>query len=60
VEEYIRQKEIFKRTKKSGDAVLIANTENSFKDISKEKDSFTRFYGCMSQIVAFDVKNWKN
>jgi type I restriction enzyme R subunit len=66
VEEYIRQKEIFKRTKKSGDAVLIANAENSFKDISKEKDSlalfkkdlgsFTRFYEFMSQIVDYDDK----
>jgi type I restriction enzyme R subunit len=66
VEEYIRQKEIFERTKKSGDAVLIANAENSFKEISKEKSnlelfkkdlgSFTRFYEFMSQIVDYDDK----
>jgi len=66
VEEYIRQKELFERTKKSGDPVLMANAENSFKEIRKEKDSlelfkkdlasFTRFYEFMSQIVDYDDK----
>lgn len=66
VEEYLRQKELFERTKKSGDAVLIANAENTFTDIRKEKaslelfkkdlGSFTRFYEFMSQIVEYDDK----
>lgn len=66
VEEYSRQKELFERTKKSNDAVLIANAENSFKEIRTEKDSlelfkkdlgsFTRFYEFMSQIVDYDDK----
>ncbi|MCF1432123.1 MAG: hypothetical protein LPH20_15115, partial [Shewanella sp.] len=57
---------MFERTKKTGDAVLIANAENSFKDCKQEKDrleifkkdlgSFTRFYEFMSQLVDYDDK----
>ncbi|RZG04818.1 type I restriction endonuclease subunit R [Pseudoalteromonas sp. CO348] len=66
VEAYIQAKEMFERTKKTGDAVLIANAENSFKECKQEKDrleifkkdlgSFTRFYEFMSQIVDYDDK----
>jgi len=57
-------KEMFERTQKTGDAVLIANAENSLKDCKKEKDAleifkkdlgtFVRFYEFMSQIVDYD------
>lgn len=57
-------KQILELSKKTGDAVLIANAENSLKDCQKEKDrlelfkkdlgSFTRFYEFMSQIVDYD------
>jgi type I restriction enzyme R subunit len=60
-------KDMFERSKKTGDAVLIANAENTFKDCKKEKDSleifkkdlgtFVRFYEFMSQIVDYDDKN---
>jgi type I restriction enzyme R subunit len=60
-------KELFERAKKTGDAVLIANTENSLKDCQKEKDAleifkkdlgtFVRFYEFMSQIVDYDDTN---
>lgn len=66
VEAYIKAKEMFERTKKTNDAVLIANAENSFKDCKQEKDrleifkkdlgSFTRFYEFMSQLVDYDDK----
>ena len=59
-------KEMFERTKSLGDAVLIANAENSFKECQQEKDaleifkkdlgSFVRFYEFMSQIVPYDDK----
>ena len=59
-------KEMFERTKKTGDAVLIANAENSFKECKQEKDAleifkkdlgtFVRFYEFMSQIVDYDDK----
>ena len=61
VDAYRQAKEIFERTKKTGDAVLIANAEKSFKDCRQEKDAleifkkdlgtFVRFYEFMSQIV---------
>ena len=67
VEAYIQAKEMFERTKKTGDAVLMANAESSLKDIKKEKDSleifkkdlgsFTRFYEFMSQIIDYDDKD---
>jgi type I restriction enzyme R subunit len=64
VEAYRQAKEIWERTKKTGDPVLVANAENSFKDCKKAKDaleifkkdlgSFVRYYEFMSQIVAYD------
>ena len=60
-------KEIFERTKKTKDPVLIANAENAFKETKKEKDryeifkkdigTFVRFYEFMSQIVDYDDKD---
>ena len=61
---YKHAKTIYDHAKKSKDAVLIANAENSLKDCKKAKDvleifkkdlgSFTRFYEFMSQIVDYD------
>jgi len=58
--------EMFERAKKAGDAVLIANTEKTFKECKKEKDAldvikkdlgtFVRFYEFISQIVDYDDK----
>jgi len=66
LEAFKQAKEMFERTKKTGDAVLIANAENSFKDCKQEKDAleifkkdlgtFVRFYEFMSQIVDYDNK----
>jgi len=63
---YMQAKEMFERTKATGDAVLIANAENSFKECKQEKDAldifkkdlgtFVRFYEFMSQIVDYDNK----
>lgn len=57
---------MFERTKRTGDAVLIANAENSLKECKIEKDAldifrkdlgtFVRFYEFMSQIVDYDDK----
>ncbi|WP_428354036.1 type I restriction endonuclease subunit R [Methyloprofundus sp.] len=67
VEAYKQAKDMFDRTKKTADAVLIANAENSFKECKQEKDaleifkkdlgSFVRFYEFMSQIVDYDNKD---
>lgn len=67
IEAYKEARGIFERTKKTGDPVLIANAENSFKECKKEKDrleifkkdlgSYVRFYEFMSQIVAYDDRN---
>lgn len=67
LEEYKKAKDMFERTKKTGDAVLMANAENTFKDCKQEKDAleifkkdlgtFVRFYEFMSQIVDYDDKN---
>jgi len=67
VDAFIQSKEMFERTKKTGDAVLMANAENSFKDCKKEKDTleifkkdlgtFVRFYEFMSQIVDYNDKD---
>lgn len=56
-------KDIYERTKKLGDAVMLANAENSFKECKKAKDeleifkkdlgTFVRFYEFMSQIVDY-------
>jgi type I restriction enzyme, R subunit len=63
---YAQAKEMFERTKRTDDAVLIANSENSFKECKQEKDAldifkkdlgtFVRFYEFMSQIVDYDNK----
>lgn len=62
-EAFKQAKEIFERTKKTNDAVLIANAESSLKECKKEKDAldifkkdlgtFVRFYEFMSQIVDY-------
>ena len=67
VDAYKTAKEMFERTRKSNDPVLIANAEKSLKECKKEKDrleifrkdlgSFTRFYEFMSQIVDYDSKD---
>lgn len=67
VEAYKLALDIFNRTKVSGDAVLIANAEKSFKECKQEKDqleifkkdlgTFVRFYEFMSQIVDYDDKD---
>lgn len=64
VDAFKQAKDMFERTKKTGDAVLIANAENCLKDCQKEKDAleifkkdlgtFVRFYEFMSQIVDYD------
>lgn len=61
---YHQTRDVFERTKKTGDAVLMANAENNFKAAKKEKDAleifkkdlgtFVRFYEFMSQIVDYD------
>ena len=67
IEAYKQAREMFERTKKTNDAVLIANAENSLKDCKKEKDAleifkkdlgtFVRFYEFMSQIVDYNDKD---
>ncbi|QCR34993.1 type I restriction endonuclease subunit R [Nissabacter sp. SGAir0207] len=67
IDAYALAKEMFERTKKCGDVVLITNAENSFKACKQEKDkldifkkdlgSFVRFYEFMSQIVDYDDRN---
>ena len=67
VEAFNQAKEMFERTKLTGDAVLIANAENSFKECKREKDAleifkkdlgtFVRFYEFMSQIVDYNDKD---
>lgn len=64
---YKTAKEMFERTKKTSDAVLIANAENTFKECKQEKDkleifkkdlgTFVRQYEFMSQIVDYDDKD---
>ncbi|MDD5216449.1 MAG: DEAD/DEAH box helicase family protein, partial [Methylococcales bacterium] len=67
LEAFKKAKEMFERTKKFADAVLIANAENSLNDCKKAKDAldifkkdlgtFVRFYEFMSQIVDYDDKD---
>ncbi len=67
IDAYKLAKEMFERTKKTKDPVLIANAENSFKECKAEKDAleifkkdlgtFVRFYEFMSQIVDYDDKD---
>ena len=64
---YKLAKDMFERSKKTKDAVLIANAENSFKECKQEKDAleifkkdlgtFVRFYEFMSQIVDYSNKD---
>jgi len=66
-EAYIQAKEMFDRTKKTGDAVLITNAENSLKACRQEKNllevfkkdlgTFVRFYEFMSQIVDYNDRD---
>jgi type I restriction enzyme R subunit len=66
-EAYAQAKDMFERTKRTNDAVLIANAENSFKECKKEKDAleifkkdlgtFVRFYEFMSQIADYNDKD---
>lgn len=66
-EAYAHAKEMFERTKSTGDVVLIANAENTFKECKTEKDeldifkkdlgTFVRFYEFMSQIVDYSDKD---
>lgn len=58
---------VLDRARQSGDAVLIANAETTFKECTQEKDAldifkkdlgtFVRFYEFMSQIVDYDNKD---
>ncbi|MDC9592737.1 type I restriction endonuclease subunit R [Xenorhabdus sp. IM139775] len=67
IDAYVLAKEMFERTKKTGDVVLITNAENNFKASKQEKDkldifkkdlgSFVRFYEFISQIVDYDDKD---
>ena len=67
IDAYKQAREMFERTRKTGDAVLIANAENSFKECKREKDAldifkkdlgtFVRFYEFMSQIVDYNDKD---
>lgn len=64
VDAFKQAKDMFERAKKSADAVLIANTENSLKECTKEKNaleifkkdlgSYVRFYEFMSQIINYE------
>ena len=67
VEAYKTAQDMFERAKKAGDAVLIANTDKTFKECKTEKDAleifkkdlgtFVRFYEFISQIVDYDDKD---
>lgn len=67
IEAFKQAKEMFERTKKTNDIVLIANAEKSFKACKQEKDAleifkkdlgtFVRFYEFMSQIVDYNDKD---
>lgn len=64
---YQQTRDVLERTKKTKDAVLVANAESAFKAAKKEKDAleifkkdlgtFVRFYEFMSQIVDYDDPN---
>ncbi len=67
VEAYQLARDMFERTEKTGDPVLMANAENSLKECKQAKDAleifkkdlgtFVRFYEFMSQIVDYDDKD---
>ena len=64
---YKQTGDIFQRSKKTNDPVLMANAENAFKQAKRDKDaleifkkdlgSFVRFYEFMSQIVDYNDKD---
>ena len=66
-ETYKTALEMLERAKKTGDAVLIANADQTFKDCKKEKDglelfkkdlgTYVRYYEFISQIVDYDDKD---
>jgi len=66
VDAYRTASDMFDRSKKAGDPVMIANTEKTFKECKQEKDgleifkkdlgTFVRFYEFISQIVDYDDK----
>lgn len=66
IDAYNKTHEMLERSKKTGDAVLIANAEDSFKQartamsaldiFKKDLGGFSRFYEFMSQIVDYDDK----
>ena len=67
LQSYKETKVVFERTKKTKDAVLIANAERQFKEAKRDRDvldvfkkdlgTFARFYEFMSQIVDYDDKD---
>jgi type I restriction enzyme R subunit len=67
VKGYKQCRDEFERAKKTKDDVLIANSENRFKEAKEAKDTldifkkdlgtFVRFYEFMSQIVDYDDKD---
>ena len=67
VDAFKEAKEMYERTKKTGDPVLLANAEKSLKECKEAKDTldifkkdlgtFVRFYEFMSQIVDYDDTN---
>ncbi|MTI17463.1 type I restriction endonuclease subunit R [Rhodobacteraceae bacterium RKSG542] len=64
---YKQAQDMLARAKKTGDAVLIANADMTFKECKQEKDglelfkkdlgSYVRFYEFISQIVDYDNKD---
>ena len=64
IEAFTDAKRMFERTKKTGDAVLMANAENTLTEAKKAKDelelfkkdlgSYVRFYEFMSQITDYN------
>lgn len=64
IDAFKEAKDMFERAKKSDDAVIIANTENTFKECKEAKDeleifkkdlgTFVRQYEFMSQICDYD------
>jgi len=67
VQAYKDAKDMLERAKRSGDPVIIANADKSFKECKEEKSAleifkkdlgtFVRFYEFMSQIVDYDDKS---
>jgi len=53
IEAYQEARSIFERTKKTGDAVLIAHAENSFNECKKEKDRLEIFKKDLGSYVRF-------